>query len=305
MIYQMAVGARSEQGFPNRPIRLITPEGGGSLELVARLIAQGISGSLGQPVIVENHEVDIGIELVAKAPPDGHTLLLHGPPFWTGPLMQDKPYDPLTDFSPVTLATTSPLIVSVHPSLAANSLKELIALAIAKPGTLRYGSGITGTSSHLGAELFKSMAGVDIVRVPYTGGGLAMPDLIAGRLHLMFTSAGSGMPYVKSGRVRALAVASAEPSALAPGLPTVAATLPGYEAAQIIGIFAPATTPLPVIQRLNEEIVRFLKTAETKDRLLDAGLEAVGSAPQELAVKVKSEMARLSKVIKDAGIRVE
>jgi tripartite-type tricarboxylate transporter receptor subunit TctC len=168
---------------------------------------------------------------------------------------------------------------------------------------LSYGSGVTGTSSHLAAELFKSMAGVDIVRVPYRGGGLAMADLMSGKLQLMFTSAGSVMPHVKSGRVRALAVASAEPTPLAPGLPTVAETLTGYEAAQFIGIFAPAKTSTTIIDRLNKEIIRFLNTNSTKARLLDAGLEAVASTPEALAGKVVLEMTRLRKVIDDAGLR--
>ena len=300
----------SGQGFPNKPVRIVTSEPGGGLDFAARLISQGITSSLGQPVIVENRGGAgglIAIETVAKAQPDGYTLLLYGSTIWLVPFLRENvSYDPVRDFSPVILAVSSPNIVVVHPSIAANSVKELIALAKAKPGVLNYGSGALGASSHLSVELFKAMAGVNIVRIPYKGSGPALNGLIAGQVQVMFATSGGVVPHIKSGRLRALAVTSAQPSALMPDLPTVAASgLPGYVSASLGTIFAPAKTPAPLINRLNQEMVRFLRTADAKEQFLRSGVETVGSTPAELAATMKSEMARLGKVIKDAGIREE
>ena len=186
------------------------------------------------------------------------------------------------------------------------SVKELIAFAKARPGELNYGSTSTGNANHISAELFKAMAGVNIVRVNYKDGAQAISDLVAGQVHLQFGSAGVVMPWVKLGRLRALAVASAEPSALAPGLPTIAAAgLPGYESTASTALFAPAKTPQVVIRRLNQEIVRILNRTESKERFLNGGVEVVGSSPEALAARGKSDMAKLSKLIKDAGIKVD
>ncbi len=198
----------------------------------------------------------------------------------------------------------TPNIVVVHPSVPVKSIKELIALAKARPGELNYGSSSTGATNHVAAELFKAMAGVNIVRINYKGGATAVIDLLGGQLHLMFGSGGLVTQHIKSGKLRALAVTSAEPSALAPGLPTVAAAgLPGYESTQLTGVFAPAGTPAATINRLNREIVQALHRAEVKERLFNAGVEAISSSPGELAAKIKSEMSRMDKVIKDAGLR--
>ena len=303
----LVAGVASSQDYPNRPIRIFTGGVGGGTDIAARLVAQGISGPLGQQVIVENRPSNIAPETVAKAPPDGYTLFLSGSNFWVEPLLQKVPYDPARDFSPIAGATTSPLVFVVHPSLPVKSVKELIALAKARPGALNYSSSVTGTSGHLAAELFKSMAGVDIVRIGYKSGGQSVIALVSGEVQVAFNPAGGTvMSQVKSGRLRALAVTSAQPSVLAPGLPTMAAAgLPGYESSAIQSVFAPAKTPEAIITRLNQEILRFLNAPETKERLINASVEAIGSTPEQLAATVKFEMAKWGKVIKDAGIRAE
>lgn len=306
----MAAGADvvSGQTYPNKPIRMVTSAAGGSADFAARLIAQGLTGDLGQQVVVDNRggSVSTSVGIVAKAPPDGYTLLLYASSLWIAPLLQQVPYDPVRDFSPIILAASSPYILVVHPAVPATSVKELIALAKAKMGELNYGSSGLGTANHLAAELFNAMAGVNIVHVPYKGAGPALNALIGGQLQLMFPSAGSVTSHIKSGRLRALGVTSAEPSALAPGLPTVAASgVPGYESLLIMGIFAPAGVPAALIKRLNQEIVKVLQKADVKEKLFNSGVEAVGGSPEQLAVSVKSEMARLGKVIKDAGIRAD
>jgi tripartite-type tricarboxylate transporter receptor subunit TctC len=216
------------------------------------------------------------------------------------------PYDPVKDFSPITLVAVSPTVLVVHPALPVQSVKELIALAKTKPGELNYAMGSAGSANHLAAELFKSMAGVDMLGIGYRGNGPAVNALIGGQVQLMFATASSVVPLVKSGRLKALAVASARQSALVPDLPTIAASgLPGYESISTTGFFAPAKTPAAIINRINHDSVRYLQTAEAKERFLAVGAETVGSSPEELGVKVKSEMARMGKVIKDAGIRAE
>jgi tripartite-type tricarboxylate transporter receptor subunit TctC len=217
--------------------------------------------------------------------------------------MQDAPYDPLRDFAPITLISRQPNVIVVYPGLPVKSIKDLIALAKAKPGELNYASTGTGSSSHLAAELFKSMAGVNIVRIPYKGSGLVINDLASGQVQLMFATAAASMPHIKSGRLRGIAVTSAQASELVPGLPAVAASLPGYESVSMHGVFAPAKTPGTVVTLLNREIVRFLRTTEAKERFANGGLEIVGSSPEQLSATMKAEMSRLGKVIKDAGIK--
>ena len=296
------------QDFPTKPIRLVVPGTGNSFDIAARLIAQGISGPLGQPVIVDNRaNGTIAAETVAKAPPDGYTLLVNGSNLWLLPFLQSNvPYDPVRDFLPITLTTRSPTILVVHPSLPVKSVRDLIALAKSSPGRMNYASGSTGSTNHLAAELFKSMAGVNIVRIGYKGSGPALVDLIAGHVQMMFSVTGSVAPHMKSGRMKALAVSSAQPSTLAPGLPTVAASgLPGFSAVSDAGMFAPAKTQAAIITRLNQEVVRVLNSAEVKEKFLGTGVETVGSSPEQLAATVKADSARLGKLIKDAGIREE
>ena len=294
------------QSYPNKPIRIITSAPGNGDDLAARLIAQGVAGALGQQVVVDNRGF-VAVEMVAKAAPDGYTVLLYGSPMWLAPFMRESvPYDPVTDFSAVTWATVSPNILVVHPALAVKSVAELVAAAKAKPGELNYGTGSAGSTPHLAAALFKSMTGVNIVRVPYKGSAPALTALIGGQLQFMFPSTSSVAPHLNSGRLKALAVTSAQPSALAPGLPTMAASgLPGYESASLLGVFAPAATPAALVNRLNHEMVRALTRSDAKERLFNSGVEAVGSSPEQFAATVKSEMAKWGKIIRDVGIRDE
>jgi tripartite-type tricarboxylate transporter receptor subunit TctC len=258
-------------------------------------------------VIVENRPSGpIPGEILSKASPDGYTLMFNGMSHWLLPFFQEKlPWDPVKDFTPISLTTTSPNILVVHPSVPVKSVKELIALAKSKPGALNYSSSGSGSATHLAAALFTSMAGVNMVRVPYKGSGPALNAVNAGEVQVMFPTPGGVGPLISSGRVRALGVTSAQPSALFPDLPTVAATVPGYEASSSNGIFAPAKTPVAIINRLHEEIVSVLNKAEVKQRLLSLGVEAVGSSPKQFAATLKADMSRLGKVIKDAGIRAD
>ena len=299
--------AASGQDYPNKPIRIVTAAAGGANDFTARLIAQGISGPLGQAVIIDNRAGTFSVETVAKALPDGYTVLLYGSAIWLTTFLRDTvPWDPVRDFSPITMADRLPNILVLHPSVAANSVRELIALAKARPGELNYASGPAGATSHLAGELFKVMAGINVVRIPYKSGGAVVIATMGGEVQLSFPSAGAATPHLKSGRLRALAVTSAQPSALTPGLPTVAASgLPGYESVSTTGIFAPAKTPGAIINRLNQEIVRVLNQVETKERLLSNGAEAVPSSPEQLTAYIRSEIATTGKMIKTVGIRAD
>jgi tripartite-type tricarboxylate transporter receptor subunit TctC len=307
ILIALAGGTASAQDYPNRPIRMVTSSVGSGTDFATRMILPGLSASLGQQVIVDNRPGGIiQGEIVSQALPDGYTLLSVGSTFVLGPLLSKTPYDPVKDFSPISVLGRSPNVVVVHSSFPASSIKELIALAKAKPGGLNYASGPTGASNHLAAELFKSMAGVDIVRIAYKGGGPALNDVIAGQVPLIFASAGSVVPHLKSGRVRALAVTSAQPSQLIPGLPTVAASgVPGYESVSIGLLLAPARTPAPIIRRVNQGVTQALSQADVREKFLSTAVEPVSSSPQELAAAMKDDIARVSKLIKDAGIKAE
>jgi tripartite-type tricarboxylate transporter receptor subunit TctC len=260
---------------------------------------------LGQPVIVDNRNAVISAETAAKAAPDGYTLLISGGSLWLLPFLRDNvSWDPIKDFSPVSLLATSPNMIVVHPSVAAKSVSELIILAKARSGELNYGASVGG-STHLAAELFKAMAGVNLVRVPFKGNGPALNALITGEVQVMFATVTAALPHVKSGRLRALASTSAQPSALLPDLPTAAATLPGYASATLIGIFAPPKTPMAIVNRLNQEIVAAFAAPDLKKRFFDAGVETVANSPAEFAATIKSDMSRMGKVIRDAGIKAE
>ena len=300
-------GVVEAQEFPTRPVRVVTAAVGGTTDLVARVIARELTASLGQQVIVDNRPTGIiPGETVVKAPPDGYTLLFHASSLWMMPLLQKVPFDPVKDLAPITLATSTPYVVVVHPAVPAKTIKELIALAKAKPGALNYGSGATGAASHLAAEQFKYMAQVNIVRIPYKGQGAAILGLLGGEVQMSFASAPSVAGHIKSGKVRALAITTPKPSQLAPGLPTVAESgLPGYQATASAGMFAPVKTPSRLITLLNSEIVKALNKQEVKDVLSRDGTEVVGSSPQEFAAAINAEMATMSKVIKATGIRTE
>lgn len=305
----LAAGAGSaySQGFPNKPIRIVTSEPGGGTDLGARLVAQGLTANLGQQVIVENRGGANGAvmsTLVAKSTPDGYTLLYHSNALYLSQFMQDDLGYEVKDFAPVILAAKSPSVLCVNPAVPANSVKELIALAKAKPGTLNYGSGAIGL---LAAELLKSMAGINIVNVRYKGAGPALNATIAGEIQMIMAASGGIAPQIKAGRVRALAVTSAARSPAFPDLPTVAeaAGLPGYESVAVHGIYAAAKTPATIVSRLNLEIARVTNTPEVKDKLLAAGIEVAGGTPAQFVAAIKTEMSIMSKVIKDAGIRTQ
>ncbi len=304
-VITLNTGILSAQDYPAKPIRFIANPAGGPNDTVARVIAQGISGPLGQTVIIDNRPSALMGELAFRAAPDGYTILLASSTFTYGSLMRDLPYDPVRDFLPITLASSAPNILVVHPSLPVKSVKELISFAKARPGALNCASSGSGSGNHLAIELFKAMAGVNIVHVPYKGSAPSLGDLLSGQLQLMFTPGTVVTSHVKSGRLRLLAVSSLRPSALYPDVPTVAATLPGYESAATIGVFAPVKTPATVINRLNHEIVQVLNKPEVKEKFLSIGVETVGNTPQELGAWMKMEIARMGKVIKDAGIRGE
>ena len=301
-----ATTAAFAQPYPYKPVRIFSAEVGGGADLAARVLAQSMSTSMGRQFVVENRPGRLIGEMLVKATPDGYTLLLVSSTILFAPLFGDTNYDPAKDFAPISMVATNPNIVVVHNSVAVTSIRELIALARSKPGQLNYGAAGSGSSIHLAVELFKQMAAVDITRISYKGAGPAMNDLLGGQLQLMFATAGSVMRHVGSGRLRALAVTSAQPSPLAPGLPTVAAAgLPGYEMVAVYALAAPLKTPASVIKQLNDAVAQSLSDAELKERYLVSGMEAAASTPPVLAARIKSEIATVARLIKTAGIRAE
>jgi len=290
------------QTFPDKSIRMVTATVGGGADFSARMLAQKMSALIGRPVVVDNRGLN-AMQIVATAAADGYTILTYGSPMWLAPLMHETAWDPIRDFAPVIAATDAPNILAVYPQLPAKTVQELIALARAKPGQLNYASGSPGSASHLGAELLKSMAGIDIVHIPYKGVGQALTGVISGQAHVVLIVVSGATPHIASGRLRALAVTSAKPSALAPGLPTVAASgLPGFEVGTIIGVFAPAGTPAAVVRTLNQTLVRVLESPDVRDKFFATGVEVTPGTPADLAATIKSDMARFARVIKAAGI---
>ena len=301
-------GASHAQPFPSKVVRIVTIEPGGGTDVAARLLAQTLSASFGQPVIVENRGGASGIfavQAVIKSAPDGHTVLFNSGSTWLLPFLQDNlPYDPVKDLVPITMAIRQPNVLVVHPSLPAKSVKELIALAKARPGQLAYSAGSIGSSTHLSPELFRAMADIDMLHIAYRGGAASLNALLGGHVQVLFTVATAATAHLKSGRMRALAVTSAEPSDVFPGLPTIASSgLPGYESVANYAFFAPLGTPEPLIARLNQEIVRALAVPDVKAKFLVSGVETVGSSPTELASAIKADMAKWGKIIKNAGLR--
>jgi tripartite-type tricarboxylate transporter receptor subunit TctC len=302
-----AIATATGRDFPTRPIRIVTSEPGGGGDFISRVVGQALSPALRQPVIVENRGGGILPAIyVATTTADGYTLLCSSGVMWIGPLLRKVSYDPVRDFSPVTLAVSSPNILVVNPALPVNSVKDLIALAKAKPGQLNYASAGIGGSAHLAAELFKSMAGIDMAMIPYKGAGPALIALMANEVQAIFATATAATAPMQARKLKALAVTTAAPSALVPGIPTVAASgLPGYEFATITGFLAPAGTPAPVIHRLNQEINRVLAQPDIRERFLKTGVEVVGNTPAQYAKIMKSEMARVGKLTREKDIRAE
>ena len=300
------------QSYPAKPIRIVVPfPPGGIADLFARVIGQKFGEAWGQPAVVENRPGaggNIGAEIVAKSPPDGYTLVTGsiGTHAVNVSLFSKLPYDPIRDFAPVSLIMEAEGLLVVHPSVPVKSVKELIALAKARPGQLAYASAGHGTAAHLSGELFKSMAKVDMVHVPYKGNVPAITDLMAGQTSLLYATMPTVLPQVQAGRLKALAVTSSTRSPAAPELPTIAeAALPGYSVTNWIGFFAPAGTPRDVVVKLNAEVVRVMQAPEIQKRLLNEGAKFTPWTPDEFAGFVKSEIAKWAKVVKEAGIRVD
>ncbi|MFN9488617.1 MAG: tripartite tricarboxylate transporter substrate binding protein [Betaproteobacteria bacterium] len=293
-------GLAHAQAYPAKPIRIVTTVPGGSLDLTARIIAPKLTERLGQNVIVDNRGGVLSMEIVAKSPPDGYTLLLASASLWTSHFLRDNvAWDALRDYAPVSQLVTSPNFLVVHPSLPVKTVTQLIALARSRSGELNYSSGQTGSSSHVAGELFNQMAGVNVVRVAYKGQGPSMVALITGETQISFPNAAAATPFVKSGRIRALAVTTAAPSAFAPGLPTVAASgLPGYESRAVLGLFVPVRTPPALIELLNAEVNRALGLPDVRQQLFESGAEASPGSPAELAAFIKADMALTGKVMR-------
>ena len=303
----LGAGVASGQEYPSKAIRISTVPAGGGTDITSRLLANGITGPLGVPVIVENRPTNIAIITVKQAPPDGYTILVVGSSFWIQGLLQAKPeWDPENDFSPITLAIDQANVIVIHPSLPIKSVKELIALAKSKPGELLYSQGTPGGNSHLAGELFNSMAHVKIGGVPYRASSGGLIALLSGEIQVGFENLPSTSVYTKTGKLRLLAVAARQRSALAPDTPTVEQSgLPGYYLGSHHGVWAPAKTPAAIVRRLNQELVRFIRSPESKSKFLDYGAEPNGNSQEEMATYIKNDMTRLSKVIKDAGIKVQ
>jgi tripartite-type tricarboxylate transporter receptor subunit TctC len=296
--------AVSAQSYPTAYVRIITAAAGGGSDFATRLIAGPLGAALGQQVIVENRGL-LAADIAAKAPADGYTLLLVGQTLWMLPFMRDNVASNVSDFAPVTTVSETSNILVVHPAVPAKSVKALIDLARARPDELNFAISGNGSSVHISGELFRSMAHIKVVRINYKGASQALTELMAGQTHYMFGVPGSVMPHIKVGRLRALAISGARATPLMPGLPPVAHTLPGYEVASRLAIFAPAGTPAGIIARLNREVVRVLNLPEVKEKFHESQIEVVGDTPEALMAIIKSEIATTAKIIKDAGIRAD
>ena len=312
VVMLLLAGAAWAQGYPTKPIRWVVGFPAGSAgDILARATGPHLTEKWGQPVIVENRPGaggNLGADVVAKAPPDGYTLLMGTVSSHSiNPTLYAKmPYDAIKDFVPVTLVASAPNLLVVPPSLPVNSTAELIALAKARPGQFTFGSAGNGTTLHLSGELFKRMAGVDMVHVPYRGTPQAMPDLLSGQISLMFAPVPAVLPQVKEGRLKALAITSTNRSALLPELPTVAETgLPGFEAVAWNGVFVPAGTPEDIVRLLNREMVRIIALPELRERLTALGFDPGGNTSEQFAAKVKADMEKWAKVIRESGARVD
>ena len=309
-IIAFAGAVSAQEQYPSRAVRVVVPFApGGGADISARTIAAKLTERLGQQFVVDNRSGaggNVGTELVSKAPPDGYTLIVVSSSYGANPSLYKLAYDPINGFEPITLVSQQPFIVVVHPSVPARTLKELIALAKAKPGALNYASSGAGGIVHLGTELFKSMAGVDIVHIPYKGGNTAHNDLIAGFVQVYFGTILSTLPVVRIGKVRALAVTTATRNQALPDIPTVSeAGVPGYAFSGWYAVLAPGKTPKGITGLLNREIVALLQTADVKERLAKEGSTVVANTPEQLVEHLRAEIAKWEKVTRAAGIRLE
>lgn len=295
-------GTAMAQDYPTKPVRLFTGGAGGASDLMTRMIAQRVLTPLGQTAIVENRPTIVTAETVAKAAPDGHTLMVQGGGVWISPLFQDAPWDPERDFAPITLVSRDVLVLTVNASLPVKSIKELVAYAKARPGQLNYATGAAGSTGRLAADLFRQMAGLNMVRIPFNTGAQQIQALLGNQVHILVNDAGQLMPLARAGKLTALAVTSAQPSDMAPGLPTIAASgVPGYEWIGMTGMFAPARTPQAIINKLNQETVRFLRTADAKAEFAKLGAEIADSTPEQFAALVRNDRSKTMKLIQDIG----
>ena len=300
------------QEYPVKPIRWVVPFApGGGGDIIIRVVGQKLSERVNQPVVVENRAGaggSVGTEVVARSAPDGYTLLMANvaPMAINVSVYKKLAYDPVRDFSPITLVASFPNVLVIHPSVPARSLKELIALARRHPGEFAYASAGSGSTTHLAAEFFKSQAGINLIHVPYKGGGPALIDVVAGQVTLYFGSMPASLPHMRSGRLRAIAVTSLERSVAAPDIPAVAESgFPGFEAVTWIGAVAPAGTPAAAVTRLNRELVAILRVAEVREKLVAQGAEPLTATPEAFATYIRSEIEKWAKVIRQANIAAE
>jgi len=298
------------QNYPSRPIRIIALSSPGSgPDIVGRLIGSRLTEAWGQQAIVDPRPAATGIvgaEIASKAAPDGHTMVIVTSQAVIVSVMYEKlPFNLIRDFAPITMVASTPFILAVHPAVPAASIQELVALARSKPGSLRYGSGGSGSPPHLSAEIFKSMTGTDMLHVPYKGVTPAMIDAVAGQVQMLISVIPAVLPTIKSGRLRALGVTSAKRTALVPDVPTIAETVPGYEFIGWYSLFAPANTPSGIINKLNAEIVKGLNTPEFRERFVALGAEPSTSTPQALAAYLREQTEKMRKAVKDSGARLD
>lgn len=311
LLFVTALGVGA-QPYPSKPIKFVVPfTPGGSNDVLARVIGEKLSAAWGQPVIVENRPGaagNIGAEVVAKAPPDGYTFLVAANNILAinPSLLANVPFDPVKSFAPVTLIGTVPVVLVVHPSVPAGSAKELIALAKTKPGSLSYASSGSGSPQHLAGEMFKSMAGIDVVHVPYKGAGPAVADLIGGQVQMLVGPVNSVLPHIKAGKLKALGAGTAKRIPALPDVPTIAeSAVPGYETDIWISLVAPVGTPSEIVARMNAEIGRIFQMPDVREKLAAQGIEPVTSSPERLASLITSDLERWAKVIRSANIKAE
>ena len=301
----------SGQAYPAKPIRLVVPYSpGGPVDIVGRLTAQKLTDELKQQVIVDNRAGgggNIAVEIVAKSLPDGYTLLMgaNGTNAINPNLYPNLAVNPARDLVPIGMVASSPMILVIHPSVQAGTTRELVALARAKPASINFASSGSGSTAHLSSELFKSLAGVNIIHVPYKGAGPALTDLVGGQIQIMFTGISSTLPYVKSGRLKALAVSSEKRVPILPDVPTVNEEIAGYEVMTWYGVFAPVQLPRPYVVKLNQTLVRAFASADARQRLNALGAEPVTLSPEQFAAAIRRETVKWAKVIKESGARPE
>lgn len=305
----LPLSSHAADDYPSKPVRLIVPYSpGGPVDIVARLTAQKLTDELKQQVIVDNRAGgggNIAVEIVARSSPDGYTLLMgsNGTNAINPSLYPKLPVDPARDLASIGMVASSAMILVTHPSVSANSIKELVALAKAKPGSINFASSGSGSTAHLSSELFKSMAGVNLVHIPYKGAGPALTDLVAGQVQIMFTGISSTLPYVKSSRLKALGVSSEKRVPILPDVPTVNEEIPGYEVATWYGVFAPVQIPKTYVAKLNQTMARIFSTTDARQRLSALGADPITLTPDQFNAAIRKETAKWAKVIKESGAR--